>query len=442
MSVFCSHITCQNKVNKSNKFLFVTRHAHRAQHTMSVSAGWVALSEQNKKSFNYYRKNELYSMKWNNLNLSDLRVVACSYGGPIATFKNPSLLDVGKDAGDTQEEAGGSSSQVISIFTSSGSIISQFEWKAKNRGDDICDVGWTPDMKLVLVTAGGTLALFSVHGTQIFIDDSVSKLPLDEREQIVACRFQGKALAIYTSNNDVYVCEDITQLLSVVTAPEEKKEDALDPKQAKQKKSAKKDKQDKPKVQNRLFRKFNSPSFDPAPEKNKFPAFSCMEVIPVTGESKGEGEASVRVILCFEQTEGFDIKPVYIVSDTEEEAKELSVDKGAGSDKKIKHVTRIQLSPDGTLLALYAVPALQDSGKKNVPPTEVGVTGLFVFKRDIMAQVETVLELYTVEGKQRSFELPSPDQIAFCGNECIVLSWGPNAVKGILFYNFLLTRSC
>ncbi|KAL2918872.1 Vacuolar protein sorting-associated protein 16 [Polyrhizophydium stewartii] len=106
----------------------------------------------------FYRKHDVYHMMWTKMDLSRLTVAAAPFGGPIAAMRN-----------DRKMIAAPTAKPVMHIFTSSGKLLSQFQWD-KGR---IVAMGWTRSERLVCVMEYGLLRLYDLHGdfVQITLGD-------------------------------------------------------------------------------------------------------------------------------------------------------------------------------------------------------------------------------------------------------------------------------
>ncbi|KAJ3018065.1 UNVERIFIED_CONTAM: hypothetical protein HDU68_011345 [Siphonaria sp. JEL0065] len=121
----------------------------------------------------FYRKTELYSLLWRDVDLSKHLVAAAPLGGPVALIRN--------DARSLALNAVVGAKQNLLIYTSAGKLISQIQWD-KGR---IIGMSWSNSEHLVCVLESGTLRVLDLFG------DSVSyALGQDAKDfGVVECRF-------------------------------------------------------------------------------------------------------------------------------------------------------------------------------------------------------------------------------------------------------------
>ncbi|KAK5666866.1 Vacuolar protein sorting-associated protein 16 [Batrachochytrium dendrobatidis] len=90
-------------------------------------------------------------MIWNKVDLAKMTVAAAPFGGPIAMMRNDRKMVA---------VAALSSKPVMHIYTSSGKLLTQFQWD-KSR---IIVMGWTLKERLVCVMEYGSLRLYDLQG--------------------------------------------------------------------------------------------------------------------------------------------------------------------------------------------------------------------------------------------------------------------------------------
>jgi hypothetical protein len=99
----------------------------------------------------YYRKQQIYEMAWQDVDLKLLNIVAAPFAGPIAAIRNEKLIIA---------VTGGQMKPTMQIYTSSGEKISSFIWdKGKLVG-----MGWTDNEKLICVLQDGSVLIYNVLG--------------------------------------------------------------------------------------------------------------------------------------------------------------------------------------------------------------------------------------------------------------------------------------
>ncbi|KAJ8252797.1 hypothetical protein GJAV_G00205690 [Gymnothorax javanicus] len=107
-----------------------------------VTANWNPLGEA------FYRKIELYEMKWNLRDgLRDCLVAAAPYGGPIALLKEP-------------QRRSPSSRPQLEIYSCSGVSMASFPWKS----GPVKQLGWTVSDDLLCVQEDGNVLVYDLFG--------------------------------------------------------------------------------------------------------------------------------------------------------------------------------------------------------------------------------------------------------------------------------------
>ncbi|XP_075231443.1 vacuolar protein sorting 16 [Lycorma delicatula] len=99
----------------------------------------------------YFRKFEVYTMEWQEdpeINLDRIVIAAAKYGGPIAVVRDRSKIVKVQMTGKP----------IISIFSSSGKLISSFKW---NSGQ-IVQLGWSTTEDLLCVQDDGCVLIYDM----------------------------------------------------------------------------------------------------------------------------------------------------------------------------------------------------------------------------------------------------------------------------------------
>ncbi|XP_031556502.1 vacuolar protein sorting-associated protein 16 homolog [Actinia tenebrosa] len=96
----------------------------------------------------FYRKMELYSMGWKDINLENYTVTAASYGGPIA------LMPDNKHTGAVINKP------IISIYSSAGKELSSLRWD----GGPLVEIGWSASEDLLCIGVNGSVSVYDIHG--------------------------------------------------------------------------------------------------------------------------------------------------------------------------------------------------------------------------------------------------------------------------------------
>ncbi|KAI9307957.1 hypothetical protein BJ944DRAFT_129784 [Cunninghamella echinulata] len=117
--------------------------------TPNPTADWIQFNDR------FYRKQEVYSLSWNQSDLSKFMIAVAPYGGPIAMIRDDKkvlLLQKQQPIKPT-----------IYMYTASGKLIDQIQWD-KGR---IVALGWTESEQLIVVTEDGTVHLYPLHGDHV-----------------------------------------------------------------------------------------------------------------------------------------------------------------------------------------------------------------------------------------------------------------------------------
>ncbi|RCH85747.1 hypothetical protein CU098_002029, partial [Rhizopus stolonifer] len=130
----------------------------------------------------FYRKQEVYSLSWNQTDLSKFMIAGAQYGGPIAMIRDDKkvlLLQKQQPIKPT-----------IYMYTSAGKLIEQIQWD-KGR---IVALGWTDQEQLVVVIDDGSVRLYTLHGnhTQFSLGKDA------KNDGIIDCQIWGGGLVAMT----------------------------------------------------------------------------------------------------------------------------------------------------------------------------------------------------------------------------------------------------
>jgi len=140
-------------------------------------------AEWNQLQDKYYRKQEVYTMLWKNMDLSKYKIAAAPFGGPIAMIRDENkILMVQKQ----------STKPMITIYTAAGRQMSTIQWD-KGR---IVGMGWTDTEQLVCVMDDGTVRIYTIHGeyTQFSLGKEAKENGIED------CRIWGSGLVALTGN--------------------------------------------------------------------------------------------------------------------------------------------------------------------------------------------------------------------------------------------------
>lgn len=112
--------------------------------TVLLTGDWTPFGKDD-----YFRKFEVYSMGWPpDVDMDTLSLTSTSYGGPIAVIRDRKKI--------VKVQGGGK--PVISIYTSSGVLISSFIWSS----GQIIQLGWTRSLDLLCVLEDGHVLIYDV----------------------------------------------------------------------------------------------------------------------------------------------------------------------------------------------------------------------------------------------------------------------------------------
>ena len=114
---------------------------------ISIAAEWQMMGDK------FYRKQDLYTMKWTNTDLSRHKVACSRFGGPIAIIRDDSKI---------VQLRSESARPRLSIFSSSGNLISSILWD--RPGGRLVALGWTEEENLACIVQDGTIFLYNIYG--------------------------------------------------------------------------------------------------------------------------------------------------------------------------------------------------------------------------------------------------------------------------------------
>uniref|UniRef100_A0A5B7BBB9 Protein VACUOLELESS1 n=1 Tax=Davidia involucrata TaxID=16924 RepID=A0A5B7BBB9_DAVIN len=156
---------------------------------VSVAAEWQLLYNR------YYRKPEIYSMQWKNVDLSRNKVACASFGGPIAVIRDDSKI---------VQLYAESALRKLRIFNSAGVQISETVWR--NPGGRLIGMAWTDDQTLVCLTQDGTVYRYNVHAELVEPNISMGKECFEH--SVVECVIWGNGMVCINEANQVFCIPD------------------------------------------------------------------------------------------------------------------------------------------------------------------------------------------------------------------------------------------
>jgi predicted DNA binding CopG/RHH family protein len=163
---------------------------------MSVSASWIQLTEipvGDRSKFYYFRRHELFpNIQWKDAktdaaipDIVDCLIAGAPYGGPLAMISGgKGGVDVTVKDDSNQEGVG--YQQYINIYDAGGKPISAIRL-SKNEAL-VVNMGWTNDLKLMVLTQIGRLHIFNVHGERFHhhswaVPDKKSEKAKEEKQK-------------------------------------------------------------------------------------------------------------------------------------------------------------------------------------------------------------------------------------------------------------------
>eukprot|EP00162_Nutomonas_longa_P012729 comp21234_c0_seq1/m.45320 comp21234_c0_seq1/g.45320 ORF comp21234_c0_seq1/g.45320 comp21234_c0_seq1/m.45320 type:complete len:848 (+) comp21234_c0_seq1:3-2546(+) len=141
-----------------------------------------------KMSSRFYRKREIYTMIWDNIELGEYMVCAAPWGGPVAMVRDDKQVLL-----LTQEVR-----PIVRIYTSAGALISEVVWDKRK----LVKMGWSNEEQLVCVLEDGQVMLFSIHGellSQFLMGSEANSYGV-----VDACIW-GTGLVVLTARNQLFV---------------------------------------------------------------------------------------------------------------------------------------------------------------------------------------------------------------------------------------------
>ncbi|GLT74040.1 hypothetical protein SLA2020_458610 [Shorea laevis] len=156
---------------------------------VSVAAEWQLLYNR------YYRKPELYPMKWKHVDLSRNKLACAPFGGPIAVIRDDSKI---------VQLYAESALRKLRIFSSSGVLISETVWK--HPGGRLVGLSWTDDQTLVCIVQDGTVFRYNIHAE--LIEPSVSLGKECFEQNVVECVFWANGAVCLTEAGSMFCIPD------------------------------------------------------------------------------------------------------------------------------------------------------------------------------------------------------------------------------------------
>ncbi|XP_057532014.1 protein VACUOLELESS1 [Amaranthus tricolor] len=162
---------------------------------VSIAAEWQLLYNR------YYRKPEIYSMKWKHIDLTRNKVACAPYGGPIAVIRDDSKI---------VQLYAESALRKLRIFNSAGNQISETIWR--NPGGRLISMSWTEDQTLICIVQDGTVYRYNIHAE--LIEPSISLGKECFEQSVVDCVFWGNGVVCMNEGFQFFCVPDFSNFRS------------------------------------------------------------------------------------------------------------------------------------------------------------------------------------------------------------------------------------
>ncbi|KAK5823097.1 hypothetical protein F5H01DRAFT_129983 [Linnemannia elongata] len=110
------------------------------------TADWIQLHDR------FYRKQEIYTMLWKQVDLSKYMLAAAPFGGPLALVRDDRKVLLLQKQQPIKPS--------IYLYTSSGKLMETIQW---DKGH-IVGMGWTENEQLLCVLEDGTVRMYNILG--------------------------------------------------------------------------------------------------------------------------------------------------------------------------------------------------------------------------------------------------------------------------------------
>ena len=152
---------------------------------ISIAAEWEVLNNR------YYRKQEVYPMCWNGVDLSRHKVACARFGGPIAMVRDESKM--------VQLKAESARAKLL-LFSSSGKLLASVPWD--RPGGRLIALGWTDEEVLLAVVHDGTVFQYNIHGE--LLPEQLSLGQECWNQGVAECVIWGSGLVALTEQNQLF----------------------------------------------------------------------------------------------------------------------------------------------------------------------------------------------------------------------------------------------
>lgn len=169
-----------------------------AMAAVSVAAEWQLLHNR------YYRKPELYAMRWGSrsggggVDLRRHRVACAPFGGPIAAIRDDSKI--------VQLHAE-SARRRLRVFSSAGGLLASVPWD--RPGGRLVGMAWSDAHVLACVVQDGTIYRYDVRAEPVGAQFSMGKECFEE--SVAECVFWGGGVVCRTEENKLFCVPDLSE---------------------------------------------------------------------------------------------------------------------------------------------------------------------------------------------------------------------------------------
>ncbi|OAY57326.1 protein VACUOLELESS1 isoform X1 [Manihot esculenta] len=160
---------------------------------VSVAAEWQLLSNR------FYRKLEIYQMRWKHVDLSRNKVACAPFGGPIAIIRDDSKI---------VQLYSESALRKLRIFNSAGVLISETVWK--HPGGRLIGISWSDDQTLICIVQDGTIYRYNINGECLEPNYSMGKECFEQN--VVDCVFWGNGVVCLTEAGKLFCVSDFKDI--------------------------------------------------------------------------------------------------------------------------------------------------------------------------------------------------------------------------------------
>ncbi|CAL1353294.1 unnamed protein product [Linum trigynum] len=162
---------------------------------VSVAAEWQLLINR------YYRKPEIYQMRWKHIDLSRNKIACAPFGGPIAVIRDDSKI---------VQLYSESALRKLRIFNSAGVLLSETVWK--HPGGRLIGMSWTEDQTLICIVQDGTIYRYNIHGECLDPNYSMGKECFEQN--VIECVFWANGVVCLTEAGKLFCVMDFKEIKS------------------------------------------------------------------------------------------------------------------------------------------------------------------------------------------------------------------------------------